>query len=390
MANQGPSGPPLGKLVVGNRDQVILVDFDGANFSIASRCIIPTWLPSSILFKEPNLLYTVNEFGRDTNMLRLMSKTPADAPPAAPDALGFDKPVFVSSSLGSPGGNHLAFNADKTRIVETCYSSGRVDVWDISAADNVPVLKKTVRMRDENGSKWPHQRKPGPRRAVLEPTGRFFIISNPGTDSLHVMDTTNDRYEVTGITVVPNTISPESIACITRGETHYLVVAGGLSTAIALMRMDYTDATIRFGTVHWGNAGRRWDPGELIMSVFIGLEVARNQRDVYLWNRFPGENAGHIAHFQLTDAGGEVGLTYISTIPTSGIQPRMVSLSEDQNQDFAFVANETGESGLVAFRRDPATGSLDPNPIATLPNELLIPHGVPPGVLSGVQFVHEI
>ncbi|KAI1648927.1 putative isomerase YbhE [Daldinia loculata] len=390
MADQGSLVPPLGKLIVGNENQILLVNFNGAEFSIAARCIIPKWLPSSILFKEPNLLYAVNEIGMETSMLRLVPNTPANGPPVAPDAIGFDKLSFVNNAQGSLGGNHIAFNADKTRIVETCYSSGRIDVWDISGESNLPVLKKSIRTRTENGYQWPRQRRPGPRQAILDPTGRFFIISNPGTSSLHVMDTLNDRYEITGITAVPNTISPESMACITHGGTHYLVVAGGLSTAIALMKMEYTDAIIRFTTVHWGHAGRRWDRGEIIMSAFTGLEVAKNQRDVYLWNRFPGENSGHIAHFRLTEDGGVVGLTYVHNIPTRDIQPRMVSLSGDDNQEFVFVANEYGESGLVAFRRDPTTGRLDPNPAATFPNELLAPYGASPHVLRGVQFVREL
>ncbi|KAI1656440.1 putative isomerase YbhE [Daldinia decipiens] len=376
MADQGSLVPPLGKLVVGNQNQIILVNFDGAELSIASRFTIPKWLPSSILFKEPNLLYAVNEIGTETNMLRMVPDAPANGPPVAPDAIGFDKFSFVNNAQGSYGGNHLAFNADKTRIVETCYIRGRIDVWDISGNGNLPVLKKSIRTRTENGHQWPHQREPGPRQAILDPTGRFFIIPNPGTDSLHVMDTLDDRYEITGITAVPNTISPESIAW-------------GLSTAIALMRMDYTDAIIRFTTVHWGHAGRRWDPGELIMSAFTGLEVARNQRDVYLWNRFPGETSGHIAHFRLTDEGG-VGLIYVHSMPTRNIQPRMASLSGDDSQEFVFVANEAGESGLVAFRRDPATGRLDPNPVATFPNELLVPYGASPHILRGVQFVREL
>ncbi|KAI0846356.1 putative isomerase YbhE [Daldinia vernicosa] len=384
MADQGVSRPPLGKLIVGNTSQIILVNFDGATFSIASRYILPHWVPSSILFKEPNLLYAVNEIGTDTNMLRLVPNTSV-----APDAIGFDRLSFVTNAHGSFGGNYLAFNTDKTRMVETCFSSGRIDVWDTSAADRI-VLKRSIRTRTENGNQWPHQRRPGPRQAILEPTGRFFIIPNPGTDSLHVMDTKDDKYEITGITGVPYTISPESIACITHGGTPYLVVAGGLSTAIALMRMEYTDTTIRFTTIHWGHAGRRWDPGEIIMSSFLGLEVAKNQRDIYLWNRFPGEPGGHIAYFRLTEDGGSLGLTHIDHIPTPDIQPRMVSLSGDDKQEFAFVANEDGESGLIVFRRDPTTGRLDPNPVATFPNDLLVPYGASRDILRGVQFVREL
>ncbi|KAF3055081.1 putative carboxy-muconate cyclase protein [Daldinia childiae] len=385
MAYQGYPPPPLGKLIVGNLNQIILVDFNGTQFSIASRVIIPRWLPSSALFKEPNLLYVVNEGNTETSMFKLTPNAPI-----TPDDIGFEKLSFVGNAQGSLGGVHMAFNADKTRIVESCYTSGKIDVWDISEKDHLPVLKKSIRTRTENGYQWPLQRKPGPRQAILDPTGRFFIIPNPGTNSLHVMDTLDDKYEITSITAVPNTISPQCIACITHRGTHYLVVAGGLSTAIALMRMDYTDEIIRFTTVHWGHAGRRWDSGELIMSMFTGLEVAKNQRDVYLWNRFPGEDTGHITQFILSEEGGQVGLTYVHSIPTRGIQPRMVSLSGDDDQGFAFVANEAGESGLVAFRRNPATGRLDPNPVATFPNDLLVPHGASMQLLRGVQFVREL
>ncbi|KAK6956616.1 hypothetical protein Daesc_001895 [Daldinia eschscholtzii] len=391
MANQNSSMPSLGQLIVGTRDQVILVHFDGTQFAIASRFILPDWMPCSILFKEPDILYAVNKLGSDTNVLRLVHSTPGDSLPLQPDGTRprFDEISFVANGMGSFGGRHLAFNADKTRMVETCHETGEIDIWDISAGNNVPRLMKTLQGADQTDPRKTYY--PVPSQTILDPTGRYFIIANPGNNSLAIIDTKNDRYEIAGIVVIPEKISPGAIACITSGGTHYLIIVGQINTAIALVRMEYTDKLLKFTTVQTGQARKMEDGGQHTTMPFAGLVVASNQRDIYIWNRFSNDRSGHIGHFTLDqDAERRAHIRFVENIPTGGIQPRMLSLSSDDNQEFAIVANETGDAGIAAFRRDPTTGRLDPNPVATIPNHLLVAWGVPENEIRGPQFVREL
>ncbi|KAI1798816.1 hypothetical protein F4811DRAFT_566124 [Daldinia bambusicola] len=229
----------------------------------------------------------------------------------------------------------------------------------------------------------------GPREAILEPTGRYFIVANAGNRSLSFIDTLNDRYEVVGVKVVPDGVIPATMACVSIGGATYLVLVGGIETALALVRVTYTDSGLELSTIQLGRPAVP-EEDEPRMTGFAGIVAASNQRDIYIWNRFSMDLSGHIAHFRLTHDTDPPRLVFVENTPTAGIQPRMVCLSSDDNQEFAIVANEIGDTGLAAFRRDPTTGRLDPNPAATLPTHLLATWGLPETVIKGPQVIFEI
>ncbi|KAI1472707.1 uncharacterized protein F4812DRAFT_409941 [Daldinia caldariorum] len=390
MAAERPSMPPLGHIIIGNRDQVLLAYFDGTQFVIASRLIIPNWMPASILFKPPNILYAANKLSSDTNMLRLGYRDMGGDSSAEPDGNRprFDEISFGANGIGSYGGRHLAFNTDRTRMVECSHITGEIDVWDISREDNAPRLMKTLWAL---GNADPTRAQlPGPREAILDPIGRYFVIANAGNRTLSLLDTRDDRYEIVGIRDIPDGIIPGTMAFVIIRETPYLLLVGGVESAIALVRMNYTDTGPQFGTVQFGRSSGQSSDDEPSMSAFAGIVVASNQRDIYIWNRFSQERSGHIAHFTITDDTDPPRIVFAENTPTAGIQPRWVSLSSDTNQEFALVANDLGSTGIAAFRRDPATGRLDPNPAATLPTHLLATWGLPETVIKGPQVVFEI
>ncbi|KAG4217025.1 hypothetical protein PC116_g34494, partial [Phytophthora cactorum] len=65
-------------------------------------------------------------------------------------------------------------------------------------------------------------------------------------------------------------------------------------------------------------------------------------------------------------------------------------LSKDEDQSLAFVANQGGDNGLLAFKRSKDSGSLDPTPVATVPYKSLVAPELAATELMGPQFVQEI
>ena len=93
------------------------------------------------------------------------------------------------------------------------------------------------------------------------------------------------------------------------------------------------------------------------------LAVSNDGAHVYVSNRLSGNATDSIAHFTL-DGGA---LSFADTVSSGGLLPRMFSLSKDAEQGLVFVANQGGDNGVAAFKRDAATGSLAPEPVASLP-----------------------
>ncbi|KAI4866591.1 putative isomerase YbhE [Hypoxylon rubiginosum] len=389
MAYQSALQFGLKKLFVGNRGQMLVISFDGVKFTITGRYVIRDWLPSWMLFKEPNFLYAINPLADDTDLFQLGPDLSSKAPIKRADGTFswtkqfLDKPTFVSSSKGSRGGVHLEFNADKTRMVETSFFSSKIDIWDISAANGSLRLMKSLSI---TGNPSPGRKHHRPHQAVLDPTGRFFVVPNLTADTLLIIDAKDDRYEITNIAPVPTGVGPRHVAFLTREGTHYLVMVAEFTNELFLFEAAYVGDTILLTQIQRQSTYGGMHPRET--SKVAEVEVARNQRDVYVSNRITGDETDHVAHFAFSRKdGGAARLDYVSRVSSGGLQPRSFCLSSDAEQQFVFVANETGKYGLVALQRDPETGVLDPNPVAKMSNKEL---DAPGQSGQGPHFVCEI
>ncbi|OTA61485.1 putative isomerase YbhE [Hypoxylon sp. EC38] len=377
MTTQVHSNVGLKKLILGTQDQILIINFDGTKFTIAGRYTKPDWNPCWMLFKEPNLLYAIDSMPDvgEVNLFKLAS---------------FDKLVLISSGKGSWGGAHIEFNADKTRIVGSCYGSGMVDLWDVSATDGVP---RVIMSSAVPGQVSPGQKRHHPHQAVLDPTGRHFIVPDLAGDKLLVInDGEGVRSNIySNVVDVPIGVGPRHVAFITSAYgPHFLVMVAELSNEVFLYEAYYTGNTIDLIEVDRKSSYGIWEPKDPSVAVAAELVVAKNQRDIYVSNRFTGEKEDHIAHFHFRENGSFPYLEFIGLTPTMGLRPRTFCLSKDRMQEFVFVGNEVGESGLVAFERNPFTGHIDSTPVATISNEELNTPGISEDMINGPQFVFQI
>ncbi|KAI0176132.1 putative isomerase YbhE [Hypoxylon sp. FL1284] len=345
----------LKTLAVGGREQLVIISFDGVKLTVSHRYERRDFLPSWMILKEPNILYTINPLGDDTNVFRLSAANPDSS----------TRPLtFESGAKGSHGGVHLEFNADKTRIVEASFFSSQVDVWDVSAADGSLRLMRSLSVPGSPASGRKHHR---PHQAVLDPTGRFFVIPNLTADRLLVLDAKDDAYEYTNLAPVPAGVGPRHVAFLRSGGETYLVMVAEFTNELFLFEARYAGDTIMFAQIQRQSTYESPPPSPSSAKA-TEIVVARNQRDVYVSNRrMDPEKTDDIAHFAFRqEAGGAPRLDYVSSVSTSGRQPRSFCLSDDPEQKFVFVANEQGAHGLVVLRRDEQTGVIDPEPAAAL------------------------
>ncbi|KAI1410626.1 putative isomerase YbhE [Hypoxylon sp. FL1857] len=386
MARQNNPAPGSHKLIIGAPFQILTADFDGTKFSITGNHTASGKAPSWLLYREPNLVYAVNENADDLGVFALDSS--------------LSNPTLKSSGSGSAGVVFLEFDANKTRMVGAAYGSGKIDVWDTTATDGSVKLIKSITIEGEpnpaQGAHHPHQ-------ALLDPTGRFFVIPNLGGDTLLVLDTKDDKYEITSYVTLPTGTGPRHGGFITDGESHYYALASELSNDLFLFAVTYPDQNIAFEQIQKQSTYGANPPanatsaaaGELIVSAPVPLDTNDNknktlttQKHVYVSNRISGNATDSIAHFLFKS--GPPRLDFAESVSTAGLRPRMFSLSTDKQQTLAFVANQGGDAGLAAFKRNPDSGALDPTPVATVPSSALVAPELAATEYMGPQFVQEI
>lgn len=351
------------KLLVGAPGQILSYTYDGTNFQSTATLALSGTAPSWMIYKQPNLLYAVDENSEST---RLLSYDPDTGAVAA-----------KSAANGSAGVVSLEFNKNQTYMVGGSYSLGQLDIWDISAADGSLNLVKQVALTGPVNSEGVHRA----HQVVLDPTGQFFAIADLGGDAIHFLDASTFEIVSSG-SVEPSDAGPRHGAFIggncTTFPTHY-VVACEKKSLINLYEVSKTaDGKVNLTSVQslstYGDAFPPADPstaaaGELVLS--------SNQKDIYVSNRLSGNETDSISHFQFQDGK----IAFVDQISSGGLTPRMFSLSPDE--DILFSSNQGGNSGLVAFKRNNETGSLESQ--ATMSNSLV---STTSG--SGPQFVRQI
>ncbi|KAI1263933.1 putative isomerase YbhE [Xylariaceae sp. FL1019] len=356
-------------LVIGGPTTIQLATFDGSSFTLGESNVTAGTAPSWLRWKSSiNTLYAVDENGVNLNIFTLDEAKKV--------------PTFVSSVTQSSGVVFLEFNTDQTRMVGAAYGNGTVDVWDVSA--ETPKLIKTLTVEGTLGPDPASQTAHHPHQALLDPTGRYFLINDLGGDQILILDSQDDKYEFADPVHLPAGSGPRHGGFIKTGNSTYYVVATELSNEVFLYELTYGDQ-LTFKQISKQSTYGTDAPANATSAAAGELQVASNNKDVYISNRLSGNADGDsLAHFQFADGA----LTYVAAIPTQGTLPRMFSLSLDES--VVFVANQGGDKGLVAFKRCTTGGTLYPDALASIANADLVPAGLEGTPNVGPQFVQEI
>ena len=368
------------KLIVSGAGQILALDFNGTSFVPTKSNFTDTGKVASwMAFKEPNLLYAVDE---NSNGTRMFNYNPKDG------SLSGELSVLN----GAAGVVHLAFNKQKTLLLGSSYAEGSIDVWNSSAVDGSLTYIKKLRLTGAHGPDAASQTQLRAHQAVSDPSGDFFAINDLGGDTIHILDTRNNMSSL-----IDNYVSVEAGAGPRHGAfislqggtqaTHYAVVCE-LSNEIHLFAVSYsnpTGMTMKF--VHKLSTFGPAFPAFNATSAAAGELVVANSGAIYVSNRLSGNETDSISHFMLEKASdGTVALAFKAQVSSGGISPRMMSLSKDES--IMFATNMKGENGLVALSRNTETGMLTEKPVAVMPNTVFSSQPVDEGF--GPQFVLEL
>lgn len=150
------------KLLVGGGPSGIVAaaDFDGASFNMVANDSTAGTSASWMVFKEPNLLYAVEENSNNTRLFNVCPTLPVPRESTFLLTLSvqFDPATndlkLVQDAAGSSGVVSLEFNQDKTVLVGAAFGQGQVDVWDVSAPDGTLKVNLTPRPSRSTGGAW--------------------------------------------------------------------------------------------------------------------------------------------------------------------------------------------------------------------------------------------
>lgn len=254
---------------------------------------------------------------------------------------------------------------------------------------------KQIQSEEELG---PHDRQDTPRahQAVLDPAGRYFAVTDLGTDSILLVDSANDAWDLVNVVRVPTPgCGPRHGAFLPSADdptkaSHYVVVCE-LANTVEIFAVTY-DACTQGG-------GIRLRPSQPALSTLGGLltnsststaaagaiETSADGRHVYVSNRITGGATDSIAHFCAVPASacfGGLKLQFAGLASSAGVNPRMFSLGNEE--DLLFSTNVAAGSGLLALPRDPSDGTLGETPVASVDVETFGPEGF------GPQFVLQV
>ncbi|KAI0541850.1 putative isomerase YbhE [Xylaria digitata] len=360
------------KLLIGGPASIFTANFDGSSFELTPANVTAGTAPSWMRYKgSTKTVYAVDENGSNLNQFKFGDETRQTL-------------IYASSVEGSAGVVFLEFNKDKTRMVGTSYGKGTIDVWDVST-DGPPKSIKTITV---DGPLGPNQEVHRPHQARLDPTGRFMVVPDLGGDQLLVLDTKDDKYEITNTVTLFAGAGPRHGGFISSNDKTFYAVACETSNKVIFYEVDYADDKLGLKEISTQSTYGANSPPANATSAAAGALTIANNKHVYISNRLTGNETDSISHFVFDAASSS--LNFASSVSSRGILPRAISLSTDKYHNYLFVANQGGDNGLVAFTRCPSSGELTAEPVAVKLNSELIPAGLEGTPNVGPQYVQEI
>lgn len=333
----------------------------------------PSWFAVSPT--NPSLVYTFDENAATTFLYKL-------------DLAASTLTKMAERRDGSSGVCHLGLNKDGGIMIGSSWASGTMDIWNTSngSLEFVKTIPSKHAVVDAGRVARAHQ-------AVLDPTGRFFVVNDLGTDSLLVLDSAAADVRIVNRVRVPDGSGPRHGVFYPIGghddddapATHYMLLCEKRNRVI-VFALKYTDEKIEFAAVGSYSTFMSGDSSpERISGAAAGeIALSRDWKHVYTSNRLTTSPTETIAHFQVLQGEGGLSLELVGETSAGGKHPRMFSISRDGDE--LFVGNQEGEWAVVVLKRRD-DGTLEEKPVAGIRMDELVKPG---GDERGPMFVLEV
>ena len=386
------STPPA-HLLVANPGHIYVTQYVDSGNGFNSSCHLTTENdfpvsgdPSWLAFVEPDLIYAVDEASSTTRLFQLSQGGSSNGTNSTYGGGGGGGSLTlktIAEKQASAGVVHLEFNREGTRMLGSAYAAGSVDVWNTEG--HGLELMKTIK---STGPLGPGQDGAHPHQARMDPSGRYFVVNDLGTDRLLLIDGKDDAWDVIKeVPVEPAGSGPRHGAFFPPDAdkaTHYMVLCE-LSNQIVVWALDYKHDTIDFRHVQTISSFDPSNPPATPQEAAAGGLVLQGH-DVYVSNRLTGDATDNIAHFKIDPSHEDAAafrLSFRGQVSSGGVLPRMFSLTRDKGT--LLVGNQRGGDGVAALARR-HDGSLEQAPLAVIPGSTYGPQGTTLGPKYVEQF----
>ncbi|NGO06244.1 lactonase family protein [Streptomyces sp. HC44] len=249
-----------------------------------------------------------------------------------------DKPELTGPPvpIGGSGPTHLGVHAG--HVLTANYGSGSVTAVPVRADGSLEGAASCVLRHSGSGPYTPRQQGPHAHQVQPDPSGRWAVSVDLGTDSVRVCALRDGALTVHREIALRPGSGPRHLAFHPDGEHAYVV--NELTPTVTVCRWDAADGTLRpLGETPVLPAT---PDGDAYPS---GIVVSSDGR--FVWTATRGQDV-----LSVLAADGE-GLRLVITVPCGGNWPRALALHPSGR--FLYVANE--RSGDVTwFTVDPDTG----------------------------------
>jgi 6-phosphogluconolactonase (cycloisomerase 2 family) len=272
------------------------------------------------------------------DMLYAVSET-ADGAVAAYRVDGDEpKPAGPLVSVGGSGPTHLSVFAG--HVLTANYGSGSVTALPVRDDGTLVGAASSVLQHKGRGPHTPRQQSPHAHQVQPDPSGRWAVSVDLGTDSVRVCALDGGRLTLHREIALRPGSGPRHLVFHPRGEHAY--VLNELAPTVAVCRWSAQEGSLR--PVGETPVLSGVPDGDAYPS---GIVVSPDGR--FVWTATRGQD---VVSVLTPDAVGE-GLRLVATVPCGGTWPRALAL--DPSGRFLYAANE--RSGDVTwFAVDPDTG----------------------------------
>ncbi|MFJ5273194.1 lactonase family protein [Streptomyces sp. NPDC088358] len=272
------------------------------------------------------------------DMLYAVSET-ADGAVAA-YRVGGDKPEPAGPPVpvGGSGPTHLSVFAG--HVLTANYGSGSVTAVPVRADGTLAGAATSVLQHTGSGPHTRRQKNPHAHQVQSDPSGRWAVSVDLGTDSVRVCTLEGGRLALHREIALRPGSGPRHLAFHPRGEHAY--VLNELAPTVTVCRWNALEGSLR--PVGETSVLSGAPDGDAYPS---GIVVSPDGR--FVWTATRGQD---VVSVLTPDAAGE-GLRLVATVPCGGAWPRALAVGPSGR--FLYVANE--RSGDVTwFAVDPDTG----------------------------------
>ncbi|EHK46687.1 hypothetical protein TRIATDRAFT_317625 [Trichoderma atroviride IMI 206040] len=364
------------RLLIARPGHIYLATYNSASPSLTIDLDLPvagnpSWFAVSPA--DPSLLYTFDENTATTLLYKL-------------DLAANSLTKVAERNDGSEGVCHLGLGKDGAIMVGSSWASGTMDIWNTSngSLEFVKTMPSKDAVLDAGRVARAHQ-------AVLDPTGRWFVVNDLGTDSLLVLDSAAAGVPIVNRVRVPDGSGPRHGVFYSSGggddapATHYMLLCEK-SNRVIVFALEYADEGIGFTPLGSYSTFMEGDAeSERTAGAAAGeIALSRDGRHVYTSNRLLNSPTETIAHFRVLEGEQGPSLELVGETSTGGKHPRMFSVSRDGGE--LFVGNQEGEWAVVVLKRRD-DGTLEEEPVAGIRMHELVKPG---GDERGPMFVLEV